>query len=301
VRRGEVTRVWWKGAGNDLNGLGSSSHSSHHHTFSTEKLTFGRKAISRTNYVFFLFTDLLAITKRKSDEHYVVVDHCPRNLVQMQEIDNAENLGIPGLSSSSKRDSVELSFAWLTLLQSGHENKTVEWLLSFPAASTSASECDRAAWITAVTPRSQSREVTTSSASVSSPIQNGDPEVEEEKIYEEWDCPQIEVTEEYNGAKSLNNSVNENEVLDMQKGDKANVLRKLSESGSSTTRQDENECNKSSTSPENKGTNETTNKEFNRNDTKEYEGPIDANNDIKETSNKKKKESNDSTPEVSRL
>ena len=42
---------------------------------------------------------------------------------------------------------------------------------------------------------------------------------------------QIEVTEEYNGAKSLNNSVNENEVLDMQKGDKANVLRKLSESG----------------------------------------------------------------------
>ena len=65
VKRGEVTRVWWKGAGNDLNGLGSSSHSSHHHTFSTEKLTFGRKAISRTNYVFFLFTDLLAITKRK--------------------------------------------------------------------------------------------------------------------------------------------------------------------------------------------------------------------------------------------
>ena len=66
VRRGEVTRIWWKGAGNDLNGLGhSSSHSSHQHTFSTEKLTFGRKAISRTNYVFFLFTDLLAITKRK--------------------------------------------------------------------------------------------------------------------------------------------------------------------------------------------------------------------------------------------
>ena len=126
-----------------------------------------------------------------SDEHYVVVDHCPRNLVQMQEIDNAENLGIPGLSSSSKRDSVDLSFAWLTLLQSGHENKTVEWLLSFPAASTSASECDRAAWIAAVTPRSQSREVTTSSSSVPSPIQNGEVEVEEEKIYEEWDCPQV--------------------------------------------------------------------------------------------------------------
>ena len=65
VRRGEVTRVWWKGAGNDLNGIGHSSSHSSHHTFSTEKLTFGRKAINRTNYVFFLFTDLLAITKRK--------------------------------------------------------------------------------------------------------------------------------------------------------------------------------------------------------------------------------------------
>ena len=69
VKRGEVTRIWWKGAGNDLNGLGSSSHTSHHHTFSTEKLTFGRKAINRTNYVFFLFTDLLAITKRKRLEY----------------------------------------------------------------------------------------------------------------------------------------------------------------------------------------------------------------------------------------
>ena len=125
-----------------------------------------------------------------SDEHYVVVDHCPRNLVQMQEIDNADNLGIPGLSSSSKRDSVELSFAWLTLLQSGHENKTVEWLLSFPAASTSASECDRAAWITAVTPRSQSREIVTSTASVGS-TQNGENLNESEMIYEELDCPQV--------------------------------------------------------------------------------------------------------------
>ena len=108
----------------------------------------------------------------------------------MQEIDNAENLGIPGLSSSSKRDSVELSFAWLTLLQSGHENKTVEWLLSFPAATTSGSECDRAAWIAAVTPRSQSRDITTSTTSIGQ-VQNGEVENENEKIYEEWDCPQV--------------------------------------------------------------------------------------------------------------
>ena len=108
----------------------------------------------------------------------------------MQEIESAENLGIPGLSSSSKRDSVELSFAWLTLLQSGHENKTVEWLLSFPATSTSASECDRSAWISAVTPRSQSRDVITATSS-SGKIEDGVGDNEEEKIYEEWDCPQV--------------------------------------------------------------------------------------------------------------
>ena len=39
------------------------------------------------------------------------------------------------------------------------------------------------------------------------------------------------MTEEFSGAKTLTSSLNENEVLDMQKGDKANVLRKLSESG----------------------------------------------------------------------
>ena len=113
----------------------------------------------------------------------------------MQEIDNADSLGIPGLSSlSSKRDSVELSFAWLTLLQSGHENKTVEWLLSFPAATTSASECDRAAWIAAVTPRSQSRDLVTSATSVG-PSQVDEELNENGKIYEEWDCPKVNIKE----------------------------------------------------------------------------------------------------------
>ena len=71
--------------------------------------------------------------------------------------------------------------------------------------------------------------------------------------------------------------------------------------GSTTTREKENQCDKSSTSSESTRTNETTNKQLNKDDIKEYEGPIDANNDIKETSSKKKKESNDSSPEVSRL
>ena len=71
--------------------------------------------------------------------------------------------------------------------------------------------------------------------------------------------------------------------------------------GPSTTRQDENECNESSTFSESKRTNETTNKELNKNDTKEYEGPIETSHDIKESSSKRKMDSNDSSPEVSRL
>ena len=71
--------------------------------------------------------------------------------------------------------------------------------------------------------------------------------------------------------------------------------------GSTTTREKENECNKSSTSSESTGTNETTNKELNKNDTKEYEGPIETSHDIKESSSKRKNDSNDSSPEVSRL
>ena len=69
--------------------------------------------------------------------------------------------------------------------------------------------------------------------------------------------------------------------------------------GSSTTR--ENECDISPTSSESKGTNETTNKELNKNDTKECKGHIETSCDIKESSSKRKKESNDSSPEVSRL
>merc|ERR1712141_397591 len=109
-------------------------------------------------------------------------------------------------------------------LRSGHENKTVEWLLSFPATSTSASECDRSAWISAVTPRSQSRDVITSTSSTGK-IEDGVGDNEEEKIYEEWDCPQIEVTEEYSPDNQINDPTSDDVTLDMQKGDKANVLK----------------------------------------------------------------------------
>ena len=45
----------------------------------------------------------------------------------------------------------------------------------------------------------------------------------EEKIYETWDCPQVEAKDSYNAQ--------EEDELQMKKGDTANVLRKLSDSG----------------------------------------------------------------------
>ena len=42
---------------------------------------------------------------------------------------------------------------------------------------------------------------------------------------------QIEVTEEYSPDNQINDPTSDDVTLDMQKGDKANVLRKLSESG----------------------------------------------------------------------
>ena len=80
-----------------------------------------------------------------------------------------------------------------------HFQPFIEWLLTF------GQEAERNQWIELVTPNTQS-------------------ENPEEKIYEDWDCPLIEA------VTSIEAADNSNEVP-MNKGDKANVLRKLSDSG----------------------------------------------------------------------
>ena len=45
----------------------------------------------------------------------------------------------------------------------------------------------------------------------------------EEKIYEDWDCPRVESVEDYDAQDS--------DELALRKGDTANVLRKMSDSG----------------------------------------------------------------------
>lgn len=91
-----------------------------------------------------------------------------------------------------------------TMLQN-HEHKTIEWLLTF------TSETEKNCWIELVTPNTTS------------------PENPEEKIYQDWDCPLVEAVTSVQ-AELEANSTSPSPVL-LQKGDKANVLRKLSDSG----------------------------------------------------------------------
>eukprot|EP00092_Neocalanus_flemingeri_P055084 GFUD01064994.1.p1 GENE.GFUD01064994.1~~GFUD01064994.1.p1 ORF type:complete len:502 (+),score=95.65 GFUD01064994.1:642-2147(+) len=121
-----------------------------------EKLTFGKR-VNKQSLVLFLFTDLLLICKKKSDDKFAVVDYSHRNMVEVSELEPSH--GIPGMGEHSGFP------AWLTLLQNS-ENKTQEMLISFH------SELDRSRWIEMVSP------VTS--------------EVPGEKIYEMWDCPKIE-------------------------------------------------------------------------------------------------------------
>ena len=63
VKRGDCLRLSWKESGG-------------------EKLTFGRR-VHKQNLALFLFTDLLVVAKRKSEERFVVLDYSPRNMIQV--------------------------------------------------------------------------------------------------------------------------------------------------------------------------------------------------------------------------
>ena len=110
----------------------------------------------------------------------------------MSELENSEGI-LPG---GKAIPDVNNFLSWLTLLQN-HENKTVEWLVAF------GSEVERRRWFEAVTPQIS--------------------ENPEEKIYEEWDCPLVEAVVPFRARES--------DELALEVGEKANVLRKLSDSG----------------------------------------------------------------------
>ncbi|KAM4536520.1 rho guanine nucleotide exchange factor 5 isoform 1-T2 [Odontesthes bonariensis] len=133
----------------------------------------------------FLFNDLLVIAAKKSADRFVVLDHAHRSLVQMQPVDEGGNSGSP----------YEHCFN-LTLLEN-HQGKMMERLFKAP------SQSDMHRWL----------------AAFPSPT-NPDGE-DDEVIYEDWDCPQVQCVEQYVSQQTDELTLEPTEII--------NVLRKTNE------------------------------------------------------------------------
>lgn len=152
----------------------------------SRRRTWGRLVrCARHSLHLFLFTDLLLVTRRKGDDYYVVLDHCPRNMVQAC----AEPPALPPRLPDCCHHLFQL-----TLLQNS-AGRTVEMLLA------AESESDKTRWMDVLTP------------AVSS-----DPD---ERIYEEWDCPQVQCRYAYTPQQP--------DELALEEADVVNVFRKMSD------------------------------------------------------------------------
>lgn len=98
VKKGELTHLIWRG--DDV------------------KLTFGKK-FTKTNIFAFLFSDLLVLTKRKSEELFQVFDYCPRNMLTISSGDLLPQLPTKDINQTGK------NLILMTLLEN-NERKTVE-------------------------------------------------------------------------------------------------------------------------------------------------------------------------------
>ncbi|XP_068164661.1 rho guanine nucleotide exchange factor 15 [Antennarius striatus] len=130
----------------------------------------------------FLFNDLLVITIKKGAERFVVLDHAHRSLVQVQPLE-------------AECPPCENCFN-LTLLEN-HQGRCVERLLRAPTQS------DMHRWMAAF-PNPAHPE--------------GD---EEEVIYEDWDCPQVQCVLQYAPQQADELALEPTEII--------NVVRKTNE------------------------------------------------------------------------
>ncbi|XP_046904976.1 rho guanine nucleotide exchange factor 15 isoform X1 [Hypomesus transpacificus] len=132
----------------------------------------------------FLFNDLLIIASKKGPERFVVLDHVHRSLVQVQPLEE----------DASPSSVYEHCFC-LTLLEN-HQGRMMERMLKAP------SQSDMHRWIAAF-------------PNPSNP--DGD---EEEVIYEDWDCPQVQCVEQYIAQQTDELTLEPTEII--------NVVRKTS-------------------------------------------------------------------------
>ncbi|XP_042368529.1 rho guanine nucleotide exchange factor 15 isoform X2 [Plectropomus leopardus] len=134
----------------------------------------------------FLFNDLLIIAAKKGAERFVVLDHAHRSLVQVQPIDE---------SGGSSGGPYEHCFN-LTLLEN-HQGRMMERLFKAP------SQSDMHRWMAAFpNPANPDRD-------------------DDEVIYEDWDCPQVQCVEQYIAQQADELTLDPTEII--------NVIRKTNE------------------------------------------------------------------------
>ncbi|XP_051959137.1 rho guanine nucleotide exchange factor 15-like [Xyrauchen texanus] len=132
----------------------------------------------------FLFNDLLVIASKKSSERYVVLDHAHRSLVQVQP-----------LGEDTSVQSLENCFC-LTLLEN-HQGRQMERVLKAPTQS------DLHRWLAVIhNPNDPNKD-------------------QEEVIYEDWDCPQVQCVEQYVAVQA--------DELNLEPTEIVNVTRKTNE------------------------------------------------------------------------
>ncbi|XP_022525995.2 rho guanine nucleotide exchange factor 15 [Astyanax mexicanus] len=129
----------------------------------------------------FLFNDLLVLANKKGSERYVVIDHAHRSLVQVQAL--------------GENPSLENCFS-ISLLEN-HQGRMMERLIKAP------SQSDMHRWLAAFpNPEDPNRE-------------------QEEVIYEDWDCPQVQCIEQYVAKQT--------DELNLEPPEIINVIRKTNE------------------------------------------------------------------------
>ncbi|XP_074654636.1 uncharacterized protein LOC141908470 isoform X2 [Tubulanus polymorphus] len=144
------------------------------------------KKSTRTIHLF-LFNDLLVIATKKSEESYLVFDYCSRISLHTELIDDPVN--DPRLPSHLPSNCTENLF--ILVLLENHDNKTVEFIVSVPSPS------DRARWIEVLSPAEE--------------------ENEDEKIYETWDCPQVQAVYSYEAQQPDEIGLEPSDVIKVHK------------------------------------------------------------------------------------
>ncbi|XP_072114440.1 rho guanine nucleotide exchange factor 15-like [Mobula birostris] len=131
---------------------------------------------------FFLFNDLLLITVKKGADRYQVVDYAHRSLVEVQDC-----------PSSSLGSSIGNCFT-LTLLEN-HQGKQSERLLKV------LTESDRHRWMNALTSGQYA-------------LQD---ETNDDKVYEFWDCPQVQCLIPYTAQQADELSLEPTDIVNVTK------------------------------------------------------------------------------------